>query len=840
MSAPSLLVGWPAPPGISFSPVSAILKFPYKHVPLYLKQPCADEFFVGGRLWAQGWDVFYAHNMTPRGPKTIFFFDSAKVAESFNRMNAFFNSDGVIGFGKDAKDIGLIIDFDDHTEPIPRPRFFGHIASVKRWQTAQCNAPPSQYLPELRRLTNDAHQTPIYSHGALQVFVDKLELAAIAGSKNNKAARDRKKAERLIKQAEYGRQVRRCQRYLGIRHGSVKSQLTTDIHIPPTFVPDMQVIFVCIDVEAWEKNNNIITEVGIAILDTDDLREIAPGDNAQEWRSLIKSRHLRIQEHVHFENTQYVRGCAAGYNFGESELISQNEIAKVLSECFAPPFGKSANEGGLNDTPRRVVFVGHDAGADITYLRRIGFDLPTQACLLEVLDTALMFRSHKREFNNRALGTILSEFAITSWNLHNAGNDAVYTLQAMLALAIHASISPYAGIRRAEEKQMIMEELLQDGIDRIIDEEEGWDLPDHDNGGAPVPWPVLDLTAVGRPKSKSVTTVTTESVKESGDQSSLAIVCGKLKIPTGPKNQFTHKNQPGHQKEQGPTFSPPSGKPIVNLPGPDNYPKHGQDSLPFRSGPELPTSGYQAWKNSGYKLDEWQNLPPRSASSQEPHVVQVWPIKTTPQQPDSLAFDWTTVDSPHQPSNPARPSTPQNRHARLDSQTPSSDLIDLSSPALAHVALNSIRPQKHTRQSSYQSSWSILASNLMSPLKPQPAVPHRDREVRAVDEGRSYPLSREFGPPRDATEPSHIQQMLEGSAPSTPPSLSHSPDPEPERTTHEEGAVADPVKVMTAQEFKTATDRVRRRGKGRRDNTTTNDVFSDAVANGDSEGAAWW
>ncbi len=47
-----------------------------------------------------------------------------------------------------------------------------------------------------------------------------------------------------------------------------------------------------------------------------------------------------------------------------------------------------------------------------------------------------MWRYLKRESNPRSLGSILAELGIIGWNLHNAGNDAVYTLQAMIAIAI--------------------------------------------------------------------------------------------------------------------------------------------------------------------------------------------------------------------------------------------------------------------------------------------------------------------------------------------------------------------------------------------------------------------
>jgi len=41
-----------------------------------------------------------------------------------------------------------------------------------------------------------------------------------------------------------------------------------------------------------------------------------------------------------------------------------------------------------------------------------------------------------RDVNPRNLGTVLAELDIIGWNLHNAGNDAAYTLQAMVKIAI--------------------------------------------------------------------------------------------------------------------------------------------------------------------------------------------------------------------------------------------------------------------------------------------------------------------------------------------------------------------------------------------------------------------
>jgi hypothetical protein len=74
-------------------------------------------------------------------------------------------------------------------------------------------------------------------------------------------------------------------------------------------------------------------------------------------------------------------------------------------------------------------------------------------------DTAFMWRYLKREGNPRNLGSILAELGIIGWNLHNAGNDAVYTLQAMIAIVIkHIEEKHKAEAVREQEKKDRMAE----------------------------------------------------------------------------------------------------------------------------------------------------------------------------------------------------------------------------------------------------------------------------------------------------------------------------------------------------------------------------------------------
>lgn len=85
---------------------------------------------------------------------------------------------------------------------------------------------------------------------------------------------------------------------------------------------------------------------------------------------------------------------------------------------------------------RELVVVGHDVRQDITYFNDIGIDLRALAGLREPIDTQGMHQAWCSSTNGRGLVTVLNDLNIPNKNLHNAGNDAHYTLCAMLGIAV--------------------------------------------------------------------------------------------------------------------------------------------------------------------------------------------------------------------------------------------------------------------------------------------------------------------------------------------------------------------------------------------------------------------
>ena len=72
--------------------------------------------------------------------------------------------------------------------------------------------------------------------------------------------------------------------------------------------------------------------------------------------------------------------------------------------------------------------------------------------------------------------------------MHNAGNDAVYTMWAMLAISVQAAAerdTEEARIKNEERELAKMQKAVEAAKERVKEESEGWDLDD--DGGAPLP-----------------------------------------------------------------------------------------------------------------------------------------------------------------------------------------------------------------------------------------------------------------------------------------------------------------------------------------------------------------
>jgi hypothetical protein len=83
-----------------------------------------------------------------------------------------------------------------------------------------------------------------------------------------------------------------------------------------------------------------------------------------------------------------------------------------------------------------IVLIGHDIQQDLRWVSESGVNLSALSNLIGRLDTKDMFQGWRDEASPRGLGRVLADLDIPSKHLHNAGNDAYYTMCAMLGIAL--------------------------------------------------------------------------------------------------------------------------------------------------------------------------------------------------------------------------------------------------------------------------------------------------------------------------------------------------------------------------------------------------------------------
>ncbi|KAJ1675978.1 hypothetical protein EV182_000191 [Spiromyces aspiralis] len=166
--------------------------------------------------------------------------------------------------------------------------------------------------------------------------------------------------------------------------------------------------FLSLDCEMWERNHKLIIEVGWSIYDPQT--------------QMVFDRHHIINNAYHLRNGRFVPDNKDNYLFGESLVTSITRTGHDLEadiRRFSP-----------------VVIVGHDVGGDISALNRCGIKLTDKfGKLLPTIDTGKLYMDvSSSTHNTTSLGNMCTALGLRPQKLHNAGNDARYTLMAFLKM----------------------------------------------------------------------------------------------------------------------------------------------------------------------------------------------------------------------------------------------------------------------------------------------------------------------------------------------------------------------------------------------------------------------
>ncbi|KAI5926571.1 hypothetical protein F4810DRAFT_655021 [Camillea tinctor] len=410
--------------GLQFMPLKLIERYPDEHVNDPDEKKVAAEYFVKNKF-RNHWDLYFLRDPRRNGD-IILLVPSSQFERFLTRANETIGLTLVIPRGSASTD--YLRTFGEWDTPVPR--FLGRAITHDSVRNLQNRAMELE-KDDLSRL----------SPPRLQLYYDKLDNIC----DSFKGYADRIKAvlsrrTRVQKLKANSRMVKRVQRYLGLREQLLAGTSSSndpsisswDVNKPAPYKPASAMRFVCVDVEAMERNHAIVTEIGVAILDTARIENTAPGERGENWFSKIEAHHFRVEEYSHFVNKRYVKGCPDAFHFGKSVFVPRKSMAEMLSQVIG--------EARSTTSEKPIVLVGHDVLQDLKYLKTVGYSVWGLGNVFDEADTLSMFRRVARRLNGCGLQTICDELGTSGPDFHNAGNDAVYTLRAMIAMIIRRTI----------------------------------------------------------------------------------------------------------------------------------------------------------------------------------------------------------------------------------------------------------------------------------------------------------------------------------------------------------------------------------------------------------------
>nr|CAG8452112.1 120_t:CDS:2 [Entrophospora candida]CAG8461066.1 2204_t:CDS:2 [Entrophospora candida] len=175
-------------------------------------------------------------------------------------------------------------------------------------------------------------------------------------------------------------------------------------------------LFIAIDVESYERDHTCILEVGWSMYNSKS--------------DLFMDRHFCVKEYMHLRNNKYVADMKDRFIFGDSVWESSENIAlEFTKDATQKEFVRENEE--FND----VILIGHDIAMEKKYLERMEIKIDEVIKPKEVFDTAELDGARTGNVSQRpSLGGMLDDLKIENYCLHNAGNDAHYTMCAFLEI----------------------------------------------------------------------------------------------------------------------------------------------------------------------------------------------------------------------------------------------------------------------------------------------------------------------------------------------------------------------------------------------------------------------
>ncbi|KAJ4391400.1 hypothetical protein N0V93_005017 [Gnomoniopsis smithogilvyi] len=458
-------------------------RFLVRYAELYVGKantPTVEPYFDEANIFnTQAWDLFYLYEpeTLADGVDPILFVRTSQLEALLRKINK------KHGFALTIPVGGNEVKFNRHFPcSTPLPRYLDRTNAFSSYPQLLHSVPLPDPEDDLSKATQADREE-------FAEVISRCKQSWDGAHGKGKGSKSRKSAvTRYESRKAWGHATKRVQRWLGLRekaaavvnHAEFTGQEESvtgpmfDANAPAPYEFEDDVIFVCFDNETDENNPQFVTEVGFGILDTRDLEGVPPGEGAENWIKLIEARHLRIKEYLHIRNHKYVNGCPGNFEFGKSEIVGIDRIERTCTKILSP---KDAD-----GKPRKIVVVGHDINQDIKLLFGIDVDVYALPGLFDIIDNQRIQQHNIKYKDPQSLAAVLDSLSIEYWYLHNGGNDAVYTLQSMLAMAVRrrqkSQISPKPKLGRHRKPEL---------GDPVLDI--GWSTGGEDSdGGSPRPF----------------------------------------------------------------------------------------------------------------------------------------------------------------------------------------------------------------------------------------------------------------------------------------------------------------------------------------------------------------
>lgn len=232
------------------------------------------------------------------------------------------------------------------------------------------------------------------SEGIAHQVRTKEDLDLVLSNHSESSSYGKKEQEKeSIKKAQKERKVAILQAEIDARKEKEKAEFNRATNLLRDFVNE-KVVSIDFEFFITKDETHEPTELGISINEDGKINT---------YHFLIKENYLRKKN----------KALQNKFNFGETQVISQAQIPTMI-------------EHALQDA-KYVLF--HEQREESKIFEQLGISIPTH---IDILDTQLCYKRYFREKgslpNGEKLENLLSLFKIQAQDLHNAGNDAYFTL----------------------------------------------------------------------------------------------------------------------------------------------------------------------------------------------------------------------------------------------------------------------------------------------------------------------------------------------------------------------------------------------------------------------------